>query len=101
MRSVAISQRGLLSQTVHSEEDLTAAPAESCVHVNGKTEWFPVNSGVKQGCVAAPELFNCAAEHPTHAMLDFKPRIPDWKKPRDTLCTCWLDIITRTSKPVI
>lgn len=27
--------------------------AESCVHVNGKTsEWFPVNRGVRQGCVA-------------------------------------------------
>ncbi|CAH1233298.1 Hypp676 [Branchiostoma lanceolatum] len=34
--------------------------AESCVRVNGKeSEWFTINSGVRQGCVAAPDLFNC------------------------------------------
>lgn len=38
--------------------------SESCVRVNGKdSEWFPINSGVRQGCVAAPDLFNCVIDH--------------------------------------
>ena len=38
--------------------------AESCVRVNGRdSEWFPIHSGVRQGCVAAPELFNCIIDH--------------------------------------
>ncbi|KAI8513644.1 hypothetical protein Bbelb_079680 [Branchiostoma belcheri] len=38
--------------------------AESCVRVNGKElEWFTINSGVRQGCVAAPDLFNCVIDY--------------------------------------
>ena len=38
--------------------------AESCVQVNGrKTDFFPTNSGVRQGCVAAPELFNALMDY--------------------------------------
>uniref|UniRef100_A0A3Q2Y439 Reverse transcriptase domain-containing protein n=1 Tax=Hippocampus comes TaxID=109280 RepID=A0A3Q2Y439_HIPCM len=38
--------------------------SESCVRVNGKdSEWFPINSGVGQGCVASPDLFNCVIDH--------------------------------------
>ena len=34
--------------------------AESCVRINGKeSEMFPIDAGVRQGCVAAPDLFNC------------------------------------------
>ena len=37
---------------------------ESCVRANGSdSEWFSINSGVRQGCVAAPELFNCVIDH--------------------------------------
>ena len=38
--------------------------AESCVRVKGKdSEWFPIRSGVRQGCVAAPDLFNSVIDH--------------------------------------
>lgn len=38
--------------------------AESCVRVNTKvSNWFSNNSGVRQGCVAAPDLFNCIIDH--------------------------------------
>ncbi|KAJ8287175.1 hypothetical protein GJAV_G00048520 [Gymnothorax javanicus] len=37
---------------------------ESCVRVSGKDSgWFPIDSGVRQGCVAAPDLFNCVVDH--------------------------------------
>ncbi|XDV50755.1 hypothetical protein PO909_019770 [Leuciscus waleckii] len=26
-------------------------------------DWFPISSGVRQGCVAAPDLFNCIIDH--------------------------------------
>ncbi|GAA6102574.1 gamma-aminobutyric acid receptor subunit alpha-2-like [Tachysurus ichikawai] len=33
--------------------------AQSCVRINGRdSDWFPISSGVRQGCVAAPDLFN-------------------------------------------
>lgn len=36
----------------------------SCVRLAGKhSDWFSVNSGVRQGCVAAPELFNSVMDH--------------------------------------
>jgi len=39
--------------------------SQSCVRINGKlSEWFNINSGVRQGCVAAPDLFNCVVDHP-------------------------------------
>lgn len=38
--------------------------AESCVRVNGKlSAFFPTNCGVRQGCVAAPELFNTMVDY--------------------------------------
>ena len=37
---------------------------QSCVCINRKlSEWFNINSGVRQGCVAVPDLFNCVADH--------------------------------------
>ena len=37
---------------------------ESCVQVNGRrSPTFPVKTGVRQGCAAAPELFNCVIDH--------------------------------------
>jgi len=37
---------------------------QSCVRINGKlSEWFNINSGVRQRCVAAPDLFNCVVDH--------------------------------------
>ncbi|GAA6108004.1 gamma-aminobutyric acid receptor subunit alpha-2-like [Tachysurus ichikawai] len=34
--------------------------AQSCVRINGRdSDSFPISSGVRQGCVAAPDLFNC------------------------------------------
>ena len=38
--------------------------AESCVRVNDATsDSFAINSGVRQGCVAAPDLFNCVVDY--------------------------------------
>ena len=38
--------------------------AESCVRVNGTdSNFFGINSGVRQGCVAAPDLFNCVVDY--------------------------------------
>ena len=48
--------------------------AESCVRINGKeSEWFPINSGVRQGCVAAPDLFNSVIDY---LMTRVSARIP-------------------------
>ena len=34
---------------------------ESCIKHDGSlTEWFPVETGVRQGCVLAPDAFNVA-----------------------------------------
>ncbi len=38
--------------------------AQSCVRINGRdSDWFSISSGVRQGCVAAPDLFNCIIDH--------------------------------------
>ena len=38
--------------------------AESCVRVNGaESSYFGINSGVRQGCVAAPDLFNSVLDY--------------------------------------
>ena len=38
--------------------------AESCVRINSKeSDNFAINSGVRQGCVAAPDLFNCVVDY--------------------------------------
>ncbi|XP_045915344.1 SLAIN motif-containing protein 1-like [Micropterus dolomieu] len=38
--------------------------AQSCVRINGRdSDWFPISSSVRQGCVAAPDLFNCIIDH--------------------------------------
>ena len=48
--------------------------AESCVRLNGKdSDWFSINSGVRQGCVAAPDLFNCVIDY---LMTKVSERIP-------------------------
>lgn len=50
--------------------------AESCVRVNGKeSDWFPISAGVRQGCVAAPDLFNCIIDHLMTAVCDRLPGI--------------------------
>ena len=37
---------------------------ESCVQVNGRrSSSFKINTGVRQGCAAAPELFNCVIDY--------------------------------------
>ena len=38
--------------------------AECCIMVNVKgPAWLSVDSEVRQGCVVAPELFNCVIDH--------------------------------------
>ena len=32
-------------------------------HKGKLSEWFNINSGFRQGCVAAPDLFNCVVDH--------------------------------------
>jgi len=32
-------------------------------HKRELSEWFNINSGVRQGCAAAPDLFNCVVDH--------------------------------------
>lgn len=47
--------------------------SESCVRVNNIcSEWFPVLTGVRQGCVAAPDLFNCVIDY---LMLSVSARV--------------------------
>ena len=36
----------------------------SCVRINNTlSDWFTISSGVRQGCVAAPDLFNCIIDY--------------------------------------
>ncbi|GAA6097855.1 gamma-aminobutyric acid receptor subunit alpha-2-like [Tachysurus ichikawai] len=43
---------------------LLYSKAQSCVRINGRdSDWFPISSGIHQGCVAAPDLFNCIIDH--------------------------------------
>ena len=38
--------------------------AESCVRINrNESDMFPINAGVRQGCVAALDLFNCKIDN--------------------------------------
>ena len=47
--------------------------SESCVKIGNKySDWFPITSGVRQGCVAAPDLFNVIIDH---LMTEVSPRI--------------------------
>jgi len=46
----------------------------SCVRVDGlNSEWFPILSGVRQGCAVAPDLFlvsmDWLMEHTTHRVM--------------------------------
>ena len=44
--------------------ELLYSDSESCVRVgNDLSEWFSIASGVRQGCVVAPDLFNCVIYH--------------------------------------
>ena len=44
--------------------ELLYSDSESCVRVgNDLSEWFSISSGVRQGCVVAPDLFNCVIDH--------------------------------------
>uniref|UniRef100_A0A3B3HVR8 ribonuclease H n=1 Tax=Oryzias latipes TaxID=8090 RepID=A0A3B3HVR8_ORYLA len=50
--------------------------AESCVRVNGKdSDWFPISSGVRQGCVAAPDLFNCIIDQLMSRVCEQVPEV--------------------------
>ena len=47
------------------------------MRVNGQdSEWFPINSGVRQGCVAAQELFNCVIDHLMSRVCERIPGVP-------------------------
>ncbi|KAB5523698.1 hypothetical protein PHYPO_G00155510 [Pangasianodon hypophthalmus] len=51
--------------------------AQSCVRVNGRdSDWFPISSGVRQGCVAAPDLFNCIIDHLMSKVCERVPGVP-------------------------
>ena len=44
--------------------ELLYSDSESCVRVgNDLSEWFSIASGVRQGCVVPPDLFNCVIDH--------------------------------------
>lgn len=50
--------------------------SESCIRVNGKeSSWFSVNSGVRQGCVAASDLFNCVIDYLMNRVCNLIPSI--------------------------
>ncbi|GAA6104692.1 SLAIN motif-containing protein 1-like [Tachysurus ichikawai] len=50
--------------------------AQSCVRINGRdSDWFPISSGVRQGCVAAPDLFNCITDHLMSRVWERVPRV--------------------------
>ena len=49
--------------------------ARSCVRVNNTdSDTFIISSGVRQGCVASPEHFNCFLDHILQKVLE---RVPD------------------------
>ncbi|KAL1246814.1 hypothetical protein QQF64_034817 [Cirrhinus molitorella] len=51
--------------------------AQSCVRVNGRdSDWFSISSGVRQGCVAAPDLFNCINDHLMSKVCERVPGVP-------------------------
>ena len=55
---------------------LLYSDAESSVRVNGKdSDPFVINSGVRQGCVAAPALFNCIINHLMHQVSLIVPGV--------------------------
>lgn len=50
--------------------------AQSCVRVNGAdSDWFSISSGVRQGCVAAPDLFNCIIDHLMSKVCELVPGV--------------------------
>jgi len=95
--------------------------SQSCVRINGKiSEWLNINSGVRQGCVAAPDLFNCVVDHrllfgcppldplvwicASHATAPSFSGYPglrpdpgwfSWKRPRGAPRTRWIDMVRR------
>ena len=58
LRSVSVPEKIIrLLQLLHSN-------SQSCVRFNGEdTPWFQTTSGVRQGCTAAPDLFNCLIDY--------------------------------------
>lgn len=50
--------------------------AESYVRVNGgDSDWVPINSGMREGCVVPPELFNCVIDHLLTRMCEKVPGV--------------------------
>jgi hypothetical protein len=58
LRSISVPEKIIrLLKLLHSD-------SHSCVRVNGEdSTWFKTESGVRQGCTAAPELFNCLIDY--------------------------------------
>ena len=48
----------------------------SCVRINNTlSDWFTISSGVRQGCVADPDLFNCIIDYLTENVSAMVPGI--------------------------
>ena len=48
----------------------------SCVRINNTlSDWFTISSGVRQGCVAAPDLFNCIIDYLMENVSAMEPGI--------------------------
>ena len=58
LRSISVPDNIIrLLQLLHTN-------SESCARINGEeSNWFETNSGVRQGCTAAPDLFNCLIDY--------------------------------------
>ena len=47
----------------------------SCVQVDGEqSDWFPVESGLRQGCVISPTLFNMYIDHIMRRVMEEEER---------------------------
>ena len=58
-----LHSNGIPSKIVRVLERLYT-DTSSCVRINNTlSDWFTISSGVRQGCVAAPDLFNCIIDY--------------------------------------